>query len=349
MTQPAASDPVPAGETPLSATSPSTRSRIAIAALALVWGATLSFAFMSRRGFYPDFLAFWYATRAFLHGLDPYSVTPSAAPYLIGDRYFYPFPSVLAVVPFAPFPLPTAGALFFGVSSALLAFAITRTGYARLPLFLSFPYVMAASLGQWTPLVMAAVLLPGLGCLAVCKPNIGVALAAARPTRSALYGGLALLAISLLFDPEWPRKWIENLRTMQGHPPPLFTVAGALLVLAALRWRRDDGRLVLAMAAVPQMPMFADQLPLMLVARTRIESIVLALLGHIGGLIWIRTATPGAHPSANGMLFVIAFAYYPALAIVLRRPNVGSLADWVGAVVPARIRSRLDRSPFPPA
>ena len=311
-----------------------------IAAVAFLWGATLSYAFISRQGFYPDFLAFWYAARAFLQGLDPYTVTPSAAPYFIGDRYFYPFPSILAVVPFAMLSLPAAGALFFGLSSGLLAFAITRNGHERLPLFLSFPYVMAASLGQWAPLVMAAVLLPGLGCLAVCKPNIGAALAAARPTKSAVYGGLALLALSLAFDHDWPRKWLDNLRTMEGHPPPLFTVAGAVLVAALLRWRREDGRLVLAMAAVPQMPMFADQLPLMLVARSRIESIVLALLGHVGGIIWLKTRSPGAHPSANGMLFVIAFAYYPALALVLRRPNAGTLADWLGALVPARMRPR---------
>jgi len=298
---------------------------------------------MSRQGFYPDFLAFWYAARAFIHGLDPYAVTPSAAPYFVNDRFFYPFPSVLVVVPFAPFALPVAGALFFAVSSGLLAFALSRDGYARLTLFLSFPYVMAASLGQWAPLIMAAVLLPGLGFLAVCKPNIGVALSLARPTRAAVYGGAAVLVASLAFDVHWPMKWIANLRTMQGHPPPLFTLAGIVLVAALLRWRREDARLVLAMAAVPQLPMFADQLPLMLVARTRVEGMVLALLGHIGGVLWIKTQTPGAHPSANAAIWVLAFAYYPALALVLRRPNEGSLRDWLGclAISPRGSSERL--------
>jgi hypothetical protein len=305
---------------------------VLIALAAGAWGAALAFAFMSRRGFYPDFLAFWYAARAFVHGLDPYAVSPSAAPYFVGDRFFYPFPSVLAIVPFAGLTLAAAGALFFGISSALLAFAITRDDLARLPLFLSFPYVMAASLGQWAPLVMAAVLLPGLGFLAVCKPNIGLALAAARPTRAAIYGGAALLVASLAFDPSWPTKWLANLRTMQGHPPPLFTLAGAVLLLAVLRWRREDGRLVLAMAAMPQLPMFADQLPLMLVARTRVETMLLALLSHVGGVLWLRTRAPDAHPSANAALFVLAFAYYPALALVLRRPNDGTLGDWIGAL-----------------
>jgi hypothetical protein len=324
----------------------STRARILVAFAAAAWGGSLAFAFMMRRGFYPDFLAFWYAARAFLQGLDPYAVTPAGAPYFVNDRFFYPFPSVLVVVPFAPFALPVAGALFFAISSGLLAFAVSRDGYARLTLFLSFPYIMAASLGQWAPLIMAAVLLPGLGFLAVCKPNIGIALAFARPTRAAVYGGAAVLLASLAFDVHWPMKWIANLRTMQGHPPPLFTLAGVVLLAAVLRWRREDARLVLAMAAVPQLPMFADQLPLMLVARTRVEGMVLALLGHIGGLLWIKTRTPGAHPSANAAIWVLAFAYYPALALVLRRPNEGSVRDWLGrlATSPRGSSGRLPAS-----
>ena len=308
----------------------SAQRRLLIAAIVAVWGAGLAFAFMSRRGFYPDFLAFWYAARAWLQGLDPYVVTPSAAPYFIDDKFFYPFPSLFVIAPFTGLPMPVAGAAFFGLSSGLLAYALTRDGYARLPLFLSFPFAMAASLGQWAPLIMAAVLLPGTGFLAVCKPNLGLALAAARPTKAAIYGGAALLVGSLVFDPAWPQKWLANLRTMQGHPPPIMTLAGALLVLAVLRWRREDARIVLAMAAVPQLPMFADQLPLMLVARTRMESMVLALLSHIGGVIWLKTRLPDNHPSANAALYVLAFAYYPALVMVLRRPNEGSLRDWLG-------------------
>ena len=81
----------------------STRARILVALAAAAWGGLLAFGFMIRRGFYPDFLAFWYAARAFLHGLDPYAVTPSGAPYFINDRFFYPFPAVLVLIPFAPF------------------------------------------------------------------------------------------------------------------------------------------------------------------------------------------------------------------------------------------------------
>jgi len=299
---------------------------------------------MSRRSFYPDFLAFWYAARAFLNGLDPYLVAPSQAPYFVGDRFFYPFPSVLAIVPFAGLPLAIAGAAFFGLSSGLLAFAVTRDGYARLALFLSFPYVMAASLGQWAPLVMAAVLLPGLGFLAVCKPNLGAALAFARPTRAAVFGGALLLVATLAIDPAWPVKWAANLRTMQGHPPPVLTVAGVGLALSLIRWRREDARLVFAMSAVPQLPMFADQLPLLLVARTRVQAMLMALLSHVGGLLWLSTRTPGTHPSSDAALFVLAFCYYPALVLVLRRPNDGTGRAWLGRLLP---HSRAADPPAP--
>jgi hypothetical protein len=82
--------------------------------------------------------------------------------------------------------------------------------------------------------------------------------------------------------------------------------------------------------------MFADQLPLMLVAKTRIESMMLALLSHIGGVIWLKTRLPDDHPSANAALYVLAFAYYPALVLVLRRPNDGSWREWLGRLAVRR-------------
>ena len=92
---------------------------VAGGAVVAIWGAALAFGFMQRRGFYPDFLAFWYAARAWLGGLDPYLVAPSAravlrrrpillsVPERAGDR---------AVC--AGLPLTIAGALFFGFRPA---------------------------------------------------------------------------------------------------------------------------------------------------------------------------------------------------------------------------------------
>jgi hypothetical protein len=307
---------VPAAGAPLDP--PSRTFRMTIALLAGAWGGTLTFAFFSRRGFYGDFLAFWYAARAWLSGLDPYAVTPSAAPYLIDDRFLYPLPSVIAITPFAALPLAVAAAAFFGLSSSLLGYALARDRWDRLPLFLSFPYVMAASLGQWSPLVMATALLPATGFLNVLKPNLGLALTFSRPSKAALIGGPALLVASLALDPSWPLKWVANARITGGHPPVLLTIWGCWLGLAALRWRREDARLVLGMAAVPQVPMFYDQLPLLLVQRNRRHAMGAALLSHVGGVLWLRFQQPDQHVSANALPWIIFFVYVPAFVAALR-------------------------------
>ena len=312
---------------------PSRRSRIIASLAAGAWGGGLAYAFMSRSGFFADFLAWWFAARALVRGVDPYSITPSAAPYFISDPLVYPLPTVLTVVPFSWMPLTVAGAVFVGVSAALLAWALTRDGYYRLPLFMSFPFVMSASLGQWAPLVIAAALIPGAGFLAVCKPTLAAALAFSRPTMSIILGGAAFLVGSLLIAPAWPSRWLANLNLAAPHPAPLFTLAGVVCALAALQWRRDDARLVLGMAAVPQLAMFADQLPLLLVARTRIQAMSLAVLSHVGGVLWLLTRDPKAHPAWDAANLVIASMYLPALVLVLQRPNEGALPSWLASAL----------------
>src|SRR5262245_14621850 len=301
---------------PLEASAPTgrrLRARAIVSFAAGVWGGGLAYAFMSRPGFFADFLAWWFAARALVRGLDPYSVVPSEAPYLISDPLVYPLPSVLTIAPFSWMPLTIAGALFIGVSAMLLAWAITRENYDRLPIFMSFPFAMAASLGQWAPLVTAAALLPGVGFLAVCKPTLCAALAFSRLTRSMILGGAAFLVASLAVSPTWPVRWLANLRLAAPHPAPLFTLAGMACVLAALRWRREDARLFLGMSAVPQLAMFADQLPLLLVAKTRVQAMLLALLSHVGGLAWLLTRDPKAHPAWDATNLVLASMYLPAL------------------------------------
>ena len=317
----------------------------AIASLAAgVWGGGLAYAFMSRPRFYADFLAWWFAARALLRGVDPYSVVPSGPPYFISDPLVYPLPTVLAVVPFSWMPLTLAGAVFVGLSAMLLAWAISRDDFARLPLFMSFPFVMAASLGQWAPLVTAAALIPGLGFLAVCKPTLATAFAVSRPTKSLILGGAAFLVASLAVAPSWPARWLANLSLAAPHPAPLFTLAGMGCTLALLRWRREDARMVFGMAAVPQLFMFVDQLPLLLVARTRVQSMALALLSHIGGLLWLFTRNPKDHPAWDATYLVLASVYLPALILVLRRPNEGELPPWLARPVEKLLTVRRTRA-----
>src|SRR5437764_9033869 len=106
-------------------------------------------------------------------------------------------------------PRPPGG-IIFGLSSALLAFAFTRDGWWRLHLFLSGSFVMAASLGQWSPLLMLAALLPAAEPLWIVKPSIGLAALAYRPTVFSAVTGGAIMVLSVLLLPGWLPEWLDG-------------------------------------------------------------------------------------------------------------------------------------------
>ena len=102
--------------------------------------------------------------------------------------------------------------------------------------------------------------------------------------------------------------------------------------------------MIFGMAAVPQLFMFVDQLPLLLVARTLVESMALALLSHVGGLLWLLTRNPNDHPAWDATYLVLASVYLPALILVLRRPNEGELPPWLARLVEKLLASRRARA-----
>ena len=133
--------------------------------------------------------------------------------------------------------------------------------------------------------------------------------------------------------------------------------AGPLLLLALTRWRRPEARLVAAFALVPHSTLFYEALPLLvLVPRTRQQLLALLLLNWIGTLVeaWL-VFLPGFEWRSNVYVvgeLMLAFAYLPALIVVLRRPNVAPddapLPAW--AEQAARAMSRLgDRVGLRPA
>src|SRR5262249_24616479 len=99
------------------------------------------------------------------------------------------------------------------------------------------------------------------------------------------------------------------------------------LTLAALaRWRRPEARLLVAMACVPQLMYFADQLPLWLIPRTRRESMVLTATSVAAWVLALQVLNhPGGQPPFESDGLVLAGVYAPALIMVLRRKNVGAL------------------------
>lgn len=272
----------------------------------------------------PDFAFFWKAARVIAAGGDPYLGRPGVEGWDLPDPLFYPLPVVFPLLPFCWLPLPIAGALVMGISGGLLAWVLTREGAHRLWIFASAPYVMALKVGQCSPILIAAVFLPNLGWLLPWKPQIALPLFLYRPSwRAAILAAVAVAA-SFALRPMWLSGWLANVPEVESHPPPVLALAGPLLLLAALRWRTAGGRLLLAMACMPQLLFFADQLPLQLVARTRRQSAVLAALSLVAFGAWYALLERGDRYVLDAAPWVMTLLYLPALAIVLltRRERV---------------------------
>jgi hypothetical protein len=160
----------------------------------------------------------------------------------------------------------------------------------------------------------------------VLKPNIGLAATLAKPTRIGILGGAALLIGTLVIQPTWPRQWLDNLHSMPPHPAPIFIPGGALILVAALRWRRPEARLLVTMACVPQLMYFADQLPLWLVPRTRRETLLLSATSIVAWAAALLIIIPAdGSPALTGAPYVLVGVYLPAVVMVLRRPNEGAI------------------------
>jgi len=290
-------------------------------------------AFSTKRGWpWTDFDQTWYGARALFAGQDPYSVLGPDRTFELPWPLYYPATALFAVAPLAAMPLPVARVLFVAASSAVLAYALTRDGWHRLLVLAHAAFPAAVAAAQWTPILTAAFLVPSLGWLAAVKPNIGIALLAAAKTRRQIFaivgGGTILTLVSLAVDPHWPLRWFELLRAAPHFRPLLTIVPGPLILLAILRWRRAEARLLLALACVPQTTLLYESLPLALIARTRRESLGLAVFSVLGlvGQQWAIQHT-GAGFTANTLAtgrVVVVCCYLPALVLLLRRTSNGA-------------------------
>lgn len=277
-----------------------------------------------RGGYAGDFTWAWRAARLLAQGQNPYrdpGLDP-IFPYPFDAPLLYPLTAVVIAAPFALFPAWLAGSLFFGCSAALLAYVIARSQrWFLLPLFLSAPFYVAATVAQWSPLVVASALAPSLAFLAVCKPSIGLPVLLTHGDRRSWQRAARFVLLTLALYPLWPLGWLHNLRSEHGYPVPLTVFPGLFLLLALLRWRDQRARLVFLMACFPQRLWFYDQLPLWLVARNWQESLLLTVASWIGYWGWRLTAESpvwnGSNP-ADAPVWVVTFIYLVALGIVLR-------------------------------
>jgi hypothetical protein len=285
-----------------------------------------------------DFDQVWYAARALFAGRNPYDLIGPGLAFDWSAYFYYPLTAPLSVAPLALLPRTVAATLFAAIASGAFVWAATRRSLAPAVVITSASAALAAEAVQWSPLLGAAYGIPWLGLFLASKPTIGLAVFIARPSRVALVGGVALVLVALAIQPTWPADWLRavhhtSLLTPGGTPytAPIATPGGAFALLALLRWRRPEARLVLALACVPQTTLLYETVPLFLVPLTITEGGALWLGSWLVAL-WVSLDGPFATDASRFAVSATAIGwlmYLPCAAMVLRRPNEGVLPAWL--------------------
>ena len=287
-----------------------------------------------------DFDQLWHGARALFTGANPYEyVGPTGV--FAWDYLFYPLPAILVVSPLGLLPLLAARACFAAVSGGVLAFALLRNNPMQLLLFLSAPALIAIGRGQWSPLLTASFYLPVLACVSVAKPHIAVALLAGnqrlqKAFLAALIGGCVLILASFIVEPRWFRSWL-GIIGLRGDIPLLRRTGGFLILLALLRWRRPDARLLVALGSVPQTASLYDDVPLFVIPRGLRETCFLAIGGNVAFLLVLSGLGLEQDLNHRVALWNLICLFLPATLMLLRRPNV----ETVSAPPPSKI-GRID-------
>ncbi len=263
----------------------------------------------------------WFLLVHFHQGAADFTWAIRAAQHLLARQNPYDTPLEQYPLTVAFFALPfvwlrpeIAGGLFYGISSALLAFGLTRHGYHRLLVFLAYPYWAGLLTVQWGPLITASAFLPFLLPATLAKPQIGLPVFLTHLSRRGVVACAALVLLSLIVMPRWPLLWAGQLGYYQ-HFIPLLVLPGALLGLALLRYRDNDARLLLLAAVMPQR-WFFDTFTLWLIPKTRRE-ILFTVLFSWGAGIWRWYHIP--HSLVQVGRWTAIFIYLPMLAVVLAR------------------------------
>lgn len=259
------------------------------------------FCYQVRLYFYPgggDFTWALEIARKLLAGIDPYDFPVS------DTRIPYPLPIFYFGLPFLWMQDPVAGSTFFGIISSILAFCILKYDKPwRLMVFLSINFAFALVFTQWSPLIFASWFIPILApTMALVKPQTAIPVALNKLTKKGVILAGILLAITLIIYPTWPLRWFEmTIRYPSQSLIPIRTLPfGPLLLLAALFWKKPEGRLLLLSAFLP--------------TRGAYDMLVL----------WAIPKTPGQ------MLFIFVIPWLVALA----NPALGFNMVAIPAVVP---------------
>jgi hypothetical protein len=107
-----------------------TGDRLIMAAVLGGWGAFIAYFSMASHPQHlaKDFSYPWRAARALLAGQNPYEVMRAVGEYPFNSGLLYPLPAAIVATPFANLRPEIAGAIFVGLSSALLGEARDKVG-----------------------------------------------------------------------------------------------------------------------------------------------------------------------------------------------------------------------------
>jgi hypothetical protein len=303
--------------------------------IAVLFGLAAGFAAWAAFQILPDMMARdftypWRGARALLEGQNPYEVIRPTGPAPFDHWFMYPLTAAIAVLPLGLAPAQAGGVIFVILGTTALTYVVTARGMGACWIFASVPLALSVVLAQWPPLLIAATVTPALAWALTCKPTIGLALFLYRPTWTSAAVCAGFVTLAFLVQPGWLSDWLQATRTLSEHHAPVTTPVGALPLLALLRWRRPEARVVAAMALVPQNFYFYDQLPLWLAARTGRSALALTILSWIA---WIgMTMRCGDVPSCawGAEPFILSLLYLPATALVLvDRESIAHARAWL--------------------
>ena len=283
------------------------RARIAVsAAIGLASGA---FCWFLMTHFHQDAADFRWAIRLaqrLLARQNPYDT-----PYQL-----YPVPAALFGLPFVRMQPELAAGIFWGISSALLAFGLTRESYTGLLIFFAYPYWAGILTAQWIPLIMASAFFPLLLPVTMAKPQIGLPVFLTRLTFRGFLACAVVGIASLILVPNWPVTWLRYAASYQRFVP-LFVLPGPLLALALLRYRNRDAIFLFLSSIMPQR-WFYDAFILWLISRTRRQIVWTVFLSWGAGL-WRWYHAPQSFTQVGHI--AVIFLYLPMLVVVLLSQN----------------------------
>jgi hypothetical protein len=289
---------------------------VLVLALVLVLGCRLLlYAWMPDRN--SDFDLLYDAAARLTRGENPYPLAMPGVPY--------PLPAVLLAVPFRAIPLGLARPIFDILVGWAFVYALWRyRGPYALPALVSGAYLFAMANGQTTPLMVAASLVPALGFLLAVKPNTAASLWIARPSWMTLLAASLLFVLSLVILPSWPRDWWMAFPADSSEwVPPVMRPFGFVLLLAALRWRSPEGRLIFALALIPQTTLPCELVSLALIPANRLEMAMYVVGSWIAVAVaerWLLSPSIAGW-TATSWAVTLCAVYLPMLYLVLRRQS----------------------------